>query len=348
MKKFAQMMSMALVAVLLGTLAVGVAGAQDEVVFVLGVDQEPPLLSPLNSLVQGGALEPFYARNVWDWDTDRNIYPIMVEEIPSIENGMVTENEQGNTVVTYKLREGMRWSDGEPITSADCEFGHLLYTDPSTSANIGRADYANAVESFVVIDDLTFQLVYGQPYPDYAANEFASARCRYPNHVLRPILEAEGSLDSASYFTDGVGVVGYGPYRLVEWNKGQSIVFEKNEFWDGQEPAIDRLIIRYIFETAQMKNAMETGEIDLAYLIADPQLPEYEAIPGVVTWNVPAVLADAVWVNTAEPGHPALHDVRVREAIAHAMDRPAMAEGVIGPGTLVPLSWYPPSLWYEG
>ncbi len=348
MRKCFRFLSLGLIAVLLGTLAIGAVGAQDETVLVLGVDQEPERLSPLNSLVQGGALEQFYARNVWDWDTERNIYPIMVEEIPTIENGMVTENEAGNTVVTYKLREGMRWSDGEPITSADCEFGHLVYTDSSTSANIGRADYAGAVESFEVIDDLTFNVVYAQPYPDYASNEFSNARCRYPNHILRPILEADGSLDQTSYFTAGEGVVGYGPYRLAEWDKGQSITFEKNEFWDGQEPAIDRIIIRYIFETAQMRNAMETSEIDLTYLIADPQLPEYEAIPGVAVWNVPAVLADAVWVNTAEPGHPALHDVRVREAIAYALDRPAMADGIIGAGTLVPLSWYPPSLWYDG
>lgn len=348
MRNFARVLGLGLIIVLLGTLAIGVAGAQDEVVLVLGVDQEPERLSPLNSLVQGGALEAFYARNVWDWDTERNIYPIMVEEIPSVDNGMITENEAGNTVVTYKLREGMLWSDGEPITSADCEFGHLLYTDASTSANIGRAEYANSVESFEVIDDLTFNIVYNQPFPDYAATEFANARCRYPNHVLRPILEADGNIDQTSYFTDGEGVVGYGPYRLAEWNKGESIVFEKNEFWDGQEPAIDRVIIRYIFETAQMQNAFATGEIDLTYLFADPQVPEYEGVPGAVIWSVPAVLADALWVNTAAPGHPALHDVRVREAIAYALDRPAMAEGIIGAGTQVPLSWYPPALTFEG
>ncbi len=348
MRKLTQILGIALVAMLLSSMVIGVVGAQDENVFVLGVDQEPERLSPLNSLVQGGALEGFYARNVWDWDTERNIYPIMVEEIPSIENGMVTENEAGNTVVTYKLREGMLWSDGEPITSADCEFGHMLFTDVTTSANIGRADYPNVVEAFEVVDDLTFNLVYNQPFPDFAASETANARCKYPKHVLEPIIEADGNLDSSPYFTDGVGVVGYAPYTLTEWSKGQSITFEKNENWDGQEPALDRVIIRYIFETAQMQNAMQTGEIDMAYLFGDPEVEIYSAMPGITTWNVPAVLADALWVNTTEPGHPALSDVNVREAIAYALDRPAMAEGIIGPGTTVPLSWYPSSLWYEG
>lgn len=347
MTKSLHILSLMLVVVLLGTLTI-VASAQEEVILVLGVDQEPERLSPLNNLVQGGALEYFYARNVWDWTTEREIYPIMVEEIPSIDNGLVTENEAGNTVVTYKLREGMLWSDGEPVTSADCEFGHLLFTDSSTSANIGRADYPSVIEAFEVVDDLTFNIVYNQPFPDFASTETAQARCKYPKHVLGPVIEADGSLDQSSYFTDGDGVVGYGPYRLAEWNKGESIVFEKNEYWDGEEAAIDRIIIRYIFETAQMQNAMQTGEIDMAYLFGDPEVPQYEAMEGVGVWNVPAVLADAVWVNTTAPGHPALSDVRVREAIAYAMDRPAMADGIIGPGTTVPLSWYPQPLWYDG
>ena len=325
----------------------GVLAQDDEVVIVIGWEQEPAKLRPLNSLVYGGLIENFHVRNVWDWDVNREIYPIMVEEIPSFENGLVTINEDGDTVVRYVLREGMLWSDGEPVTSADCAFGHLIYTDQTTSANIGRAEYSTSVKDLVVVDDLNFDMIYNGPFPDYAASEFENARCMYPEHVLGPILEAEGTLDQTDYF-DGVGVVGYGPYRLVEWTKGQRIVFERNEFWDGQEPAIDRVILRMIPESAQMLNAMATGEIDYVFGWPGTLVDQYEEIEGVQTWTTPAVLADAIWVNTAAPGHPALHDVRVREAIAYALDRPAMAEGILGPGITVPLSWYPPNLWIEG
>src|SRR5690606_27669518 len=113
-------------------------------------------------------------------------------------------------------------------------------------------------------------LVYNQPFPDFAATETANARCRYPAHVFEPIIEADGNLDSSSYFTDGVGVVGYGPYTLTEWAKGQSITFEKNENCGGEEPAWDRSNVRYEFASAQMQNAMLTGGIGMGYLFGVP------------------------------------------------------------------------------
>jgi len=346
MKRFISLVVLAALLVSM-LVAVGAVTAQDdEVVIVVGWEQEPAKLYPLNSLVFGLLLEQFYTRQVWDWDENREIYPIMVEEIPSFENGLVEINDEGDTVVTYNLREGMLWSDGEPVTSADCAFGHRIFKDPSASAQIGRAAYDSVVKDLIVIDELSFQLVYDGSFPDFAASEDQSARCHYPAHVLEPILEADGSLDETDYF-DGVGVVGYAPFRLVEWNKGESIIFEKNEFWDGEEPKVDRIILRMIFESAQMVNAMETGEIDYSFGWPATLRNQYNEIPGVETWATDSVLADALWVNTAAPGHPALHDVRVREAIAHALDRPAMAAGIIGEGVTVPLSWYPSVLWAE-
>ena len=120
--------------------------AQDETVIVIGWEQEPDILEPLSNSTFSGLLNDFYARYAWDWDTDYNVYPILVEEILTVENGLVVTDDAGNTVVTYKIKPGLLWSDGQPITADDFLLGHRIYSDPSTGT-ISRANYPNAVAS---------------------------------------------------------------------------------------------------------------------------------------------------------------------------------------------------------
>jgi peptide/nickel transport system substrate-binding protein len=322
------------------SLVVGVVNAQDEKVLVIGWDQEPGQLNPLIAMVQATNLEEFYARDVWNWDFDRNIYPVMVQEIPTIENGLVTTTDAGNTVVTYKLRPDMKWSDGEPITADDCLFWHKIHMDASTSVNFTRGNYPNYVEGMEKIDDLTFVLTYNRPVPDYLTDTSLYARCSYPAHILQPVLDAEGTIDRAPYFT-GQGTVGYGPYVLESWTVGDNITFVRNQYWDGQAPEIDKIIIKFIPDSAQMENALSTGEIDLSFLWAETQLESYSNMPGVTIWSEPGVLSDALWFNMTDKAHPALQDVKVRQAIGYALDRRAMADGLAG-GADLPKAW-----WFE-
>lgn len=331
-----------MVLLLLLSLAVGITTAQDDSVIVIGWEQEPPALYPLNNLAFSSLLEDFYAREVWEWDVNRQIFPIMVEELPSFENGMVTTLDNGNTQVTYKLREGLKWSDGEPITSADCELYNRLYTDRTTSANIPRGVYPDVVESFEIVDDQTFTLTYNRPWPDYLVSGYN--RCNYPAHIFNPILEAEGNIDNAPQLISGENVVGYGPYVFQDWSVGESITFVENPNWDGQAPAIKTIILKPIADASQMRSALETGEIDLAFNWAQNLAPDYQAISGIEVWSTPGVFGDAVWVNMYD-GHPALQDLNVRKAIGYAMDRQTMADGLVAPGTEIPKSWYS-SLWW--
>jgi len=337
MKRFTRLMGLGMVFVLMLALIGSVAHAQEPVTIVIGWDQEPGQLYPMVNMVQSGNMEEFYARDVWDWDQDNNIYPVMVEEIPTIENGDVTTNDAGNTVVTYKLRHDMVWSDGEPITSADCAFWHEISMDPGKSANYTRGNYPSVVESMEVVDDYTFTLTYNQPWPDYLNDSYA--RCSYPAHILQPILERDGNIDGAPQW-HGEGVVGYGPYVLTEWVVGDHVTFDRNPNWDGQSPAIDRVILKFIPDSAQMQSALENGEIDLAFLWDDSLVSSYSALPGVTVWSDPWVINDAVWINVSGKGHPALSDINVRQALFYALDRRAMADGLVGPDTVVPDVWW--------
>lgn len=339
----------------LSILILAIAGsvvAQDETVIVIGWEQEPDVLYPLSNSTFSSLLDSFYSRKVWDWDGDYNIFPILVEEIPTVDNGLVTQDEDGNTVVTYNLREGILWSDGEPITADDALFGHYLFTDISTGT-IARGLYATAVKSVEKIDDYTVVQTFNGVFPDYVSDE-VYLRVSYPEHVLRPLLEANnGTIDGLPYFTRAEGVVGYGPYVFESWNLGESITFVKNEYWDGHAPAIDRVIIRFVTETAQLQNALENGEIDFAFNFPQQLVESYGAIPGVELWNTGSVYDDALWFNVKEDGtqHPALHDINVRKAIVHAINRVENTAAIIGDGTEVPrardaITWQPDDLTF--
>ncbi len=337
-------------------LALSTAIAQEESVLVIGFEQEGPNLAPLNTLVYGNLPDSFFARDLWEWDTNRQIFPQIAAEIPEAET-----TEDGNTRVVVTLQEGLLWSDGTPITSADCEVWHRIRSDVSTSANVSRANYPDLAIDFEVIDDLTFAITYQGVFPDYlAANE--KPECRYPAHIFEPMLADGGTLEDSAYFTGGESfevansdvtsiAVGYGPYVLSEWNIGESMVYNANPQWQGEAPDFDRVVVVFITDDTQMRNAMSTGEIDVSFGWSDDLQSEYSAIDGVEIFPAQGVFTDALWIRSGEQGviegngSVALLDPLVRQAIAHAIDRITLAEQLIGPGIAVPTSWYPNTLW---
>lgn len=349
-------LSLMLVAALTMFGVFAVAAQDDEQVLVIGVEQEPPNLRPLNTLTFSGVIESMYARDLWEWDVERNIYPVMVTEIPTPDNGRVVTTEEGNTAVTMTLREGMLWSDGTPITAADCEVWHRVRSDRGTSDSVARYNYPDAVASFELAEDdpLSFTITYNGTFPDYLTSN-DKPECLYPAHVFEPILEA-GKLEDSSYFVgggdfDGVATVAYGPYVLESWEIGSGMTMVANPLWDGQAPYYDRIELNFITDSTQMRNALETGEIDVAFNWSDDLQADYAAIDGVETFAVPGVYSDALWIRSGEIGNSddhggtALQDPLVRQAIAHAVDRVTLAEALVGPGIEVPTSWYPSALW---
>jgi len=348
MKKFTRFMILGLVLVMALSLGLATVTAQDDTVLVFGWEQEPSQLQPVADMTFSSLMAQFYQRDVWNWDRENTIFPVMVTEIPSFENGMVATLENGNTQVTYHLREGMVWSDGEPITSADCQWYHDRVMMVPESGAIQRANYPDVVESHAVVDDYTFVITYNRPWPDFLVDSYAT--CAYPQHVYEPALDEQGVFDTIPYVlpTGVAGAVGYAPYVFENWDVGSQVTFVKNANWDGQEPYFDRLVLRFIPESAQMLSALEVGEIDIAYNFPDDQVEGYSALEGVEVFSTPGVYGDAVWMNYGnnEPGS-AMEDVNVRMAIVHAIDRVSLAEELVGPGTGVPRNWVAAQFWPE-
>ncbi len=142
---------------------------------------------------------------------------------------------------------------------------------------------------------------------------------------------------------------------IESWTPGESVIFVKNQNWVGEAPVIDRVIISFITEIAQLKNALETGEIDLAFNFPDNLAPDYKAIEGIEVWNTLSVYDDALWFNIDPEGtqNPALKDINVRKALIHAIDRETITASIVGEGVPVPRTfdsfrWQPDELEYLG
>jgi peptide/nickel transport system substrate-binding protein len=258
--------------------------------------------------------------NVWAWHFDENdeAVPVLVTEIPSEENGGISED--GRTL-TFRLRDDIVWSDGTPITSDDFLFTVEMFLDPN---NIVQTTYPyDVIETIEAPDPQTVVVTTTEPFAPWLAWMWRSI---LPAHVLRPVFEAEGTLDNAAW--NLAPDVSVGPYRFDEWESGSFARFVRNENWFGETPKIDEIFIRFVPDDAAQTAALQTGEADLGTFIAYSDVPTLEAAD-ITILSVPSGYNEGWFFYFGENGHPALQDLKVREAIAMALDREALSRDLL-------------------
>jgi peptide/nickel transport system substrate-binding protein len=257
---------------------------------------------------------------VWAWHFDENneAFPVLLTEMPTTENGGISED---GTVLTFKLRDDIIWSDGTPITADDFIFTYEMDVDPN---NAVTSTYPyDQVVSAEAPDERTVILTFEEPFVPWAATFW---RGILPAHVLRPVYEADGTLDNAEW--NLAPTVGAGPYVFAEWESGSFARFVANENYWGEKPKIDEIFIRFVPDDAAQTAALQTGDGDLGTFIAYSDIPTLEAA-GVNVISVPSGFNEGWYFYFGEEGHPALQDVRVRQAIALGLDRATLNEDLL-------------------
>jgi peptide/nickel transport system substrate-binding protein len=246
----------------------------------------------------------------WVFDVENNPQPVLVTEIPSIENGGISED---GSVITIKLRDDIVWSDNTPITSADFLFTYEMVTNPN---NIVVSAYPyDLITKVETPDELTVVATFEEAFVPWMANLW---RWVLPKHVLQPVFDAEGTIDSAPW--NLAPTVGAGPYVFAEWESGSYARFVRNDNYYDTPTKIDEIFFRFVPDDASQVAALRTGDGDLGTFISQADFPTLEEA-GV---NVIAVVSgyDEGWfIYQGEEAHPALSDVRVRQAIAYCFDR---------------------------
>ncbi|MBP6786945.1 MAG: peptide ABC transporter substrate-binding protein [Candidatus Promineofilum sp.] len=284
--------------------------------------QEFDTLSPLYTSMWFSTIT-YSLWNTWAWNFDENLEPIpvLVTEIPSAENGGISED--GRTL-TFRLRDDIVWSDGEPITADDFIFTYEMNVAPGNT--VSSTYPYDQVETIETPDAQTVVVTFTEPFAPWLATLWHSI---LPAHVLRPVFEADGTLDEAEW--NLAPTVSVGPYRFEEWESGSYARFVKNENWWGPEPEIDEIFFRFVPDDASQVAALQNGEGDVGTFIAYSDVPTLQDA-GVNIMTVPSGYYEGIFFFLGDdtiPGHPALQDERVRQAIAMALDRETLNQDLL-------------------
>ena len=247
----------------------------------------------------------------WDYDSQNKPRPVLVKEIPSTQNGGISAD---NKVITLKLREDITWSDGTPITAQDFAFTYQMANDIQ---NMSILPYPyNKISQLDTPDDHTVVMTFSEPFIAWEATLWHGL---LPAHILKPVYEQEQTLDAAAW--NLAPTVGCGPFVFTEWVENDHVRFVRNEnYWLGK-PNIDEIYIRFAADDAAQKEALLNGQGDLGTFIAFSDAPSLESA-GLKIASAFSGYNEG-WIFYLNPyyGHPALLDIRVRQAIAMALDR---------------------------
>jgi len=221
------------------------------------------------------------------------------------------------TRLRFTLREGVTFHDGTPFNADAVKYtwDRATNNDPP-----GRwRSLASAVEGVEVVDEYTVDMV--------AKAEFGplllTAAMPFTGIVSPAAVEALGS----DAFTRAP--VGTGPFKFVEWRANDRIILEANDdYWRGR-PALDQVIFRTVPEEGARMLSLRTGEADMVLLPTPSDLPELEANPDFIVEGAPGVGIFYLAFNLERPN---VADVRVRQAVAHAIDRELIVDAILEGG----------------
>ncbi|MGD9902552.1 MAG: peptide ABC transporter substrate-binding protein [Vicinamibacterales bacterium] len=332
-----------LAALLLFSMATGCSGPSDRATtrpaasrptdrLVVGYDREPDTLNRFSTHILED-IETCVVEGLVTTDEKMTIVPLLAASIPTLENGDVVLRQDGGMDVTWRLRPGIRWHDGTPHTSADVKFTVEAINSPAY--NPESTDGFDRITSVDTPDPLTAVLHYKEVYAPY---QLQFMRGTLPRHVL------EGrDIDTATDYNRAP--LGTGPYKVAEWKSGEFIRLEAvPDYWQGDGlPRITTIVFRFIANTNTRINQLKSGEVDMVVMFPWDKHREVAAIPGVTVHRTDGNGYEHVTLN--QRAFPAFADVRVRQALTHAVDRELITttilEGLapITHGPVQPVSW---------
>ena len=272
------------------------------------------------------------------YDKNGELIPFLAAEVPTLENGGIAKDGKS---VTWKLKEGIKWSDGTPFTAADVVFTYQFITNPKVAA-ISAGVY-DTVENVEAIDDYTVKVNFKEVNPAWSRPFVGVPGMILPRHKFE---QYNGS--NAREATANLKPVGTGPYLAVEFKPGDTVVYEPNPYYrEADKPFFKRVELKGGGDSASAARAvLQTGDADFAWNIqVEPQvLQQLEAAGKGKIVSIFGPQVERILLNQTNPNkataegerssvkfpHPFFTDKKVRKAFNLAIDRETIATQLYG------------------
>jgi peptide/nickel transport system substrate-binding protein len=233
-------------------------------------------------------------------------------------------------VVTYTINPQAVWSDHQPITSADFQYTWqqvVSATEPIDKTGYSQIESINTSQPFAAV------VTFSKPYAGWKTL-FGGSYAVLPSHLLATANRTQAM--SAGYKFSG------GPWQLDHWTKGSEIKLVANPAYWGKRPNLDSVTFKLVSDLATEEQGLSSGQMAAAYPQAQFEVGMLKAKPATTVDAVAGASIEALWFNTQKAP---LDHVPVRQALAYATDRDALAVQVLGavsPGVKALQSFYTP------
>jgi peptide/nickel transport system substrate-binding protein len=243
--------------------------------------------------------------------------PVLATSVPTLANGGVTLEPGGGMLVAFDLQEQAAWSDGVPLTCDDVRFTWKTVMDPkmqiATRLGWEHIDAVDCPSAHSV------RIHFSTRYAPYLSRILATPPM--PEHALR-----HANFNTA--WNDRIDVSS-GPYVFDSWQRGVRLTLTRNpHYWRaGHQAHADRIVFRFVKDANTLKMQLRMQEADVAFIPADTNLEaELKATPDVRYQILPGAVMELLVMRTTR--WP-LDDVRVRQALAHAIDREMITKVIL-------------------
>lgn len=293
----------------------------------IALSSEPDTLNPyLASQRAAGEVHVFIIEGLLSVNEKGEFFPALATEVPTKDNGGVSAD---GLTITYHLKPGVTWSDGQPFTCDDVKFTWEAVTDPKSGA-VAASDY-RTVESVSCPDPLTAVVKFKSFYAPYLVPFWAIL----PRH-------ATGDPASMTKWDFNRKPIGTGPFRISEWQTGDHITLVRNENYRDAaagKPYLDSVIIRFVPSREVALQLLQTGDVTVVSDVVEENLPQLTKMSNVLIESAPSPRSERLLLNLGDPTvdaanpidqhHPILTDARVREAMELAINKQEIVDKLL-------------------
>ena len=301
--------------------------------------QAPTILNPhLSTGFKDSEASRITLEPLATYDTNGQLVLFLAAEIPTQENGGIAADGKS---VTWKLKKNVKWSDGEPFTAADVVFTCQFIANREVGSTTGGT--YQIIKSIEALDDHTVKINFKDVTPGWFQVFVGAEGMILPRHAFAKFNGANARSAPANLMP-----IGTGPYRVVEFKPGDTVIYEPNpNFREQEKLAFKRIELKGGGDaTSAARAVLQTGDADYAYNLQVEAriLKELEAAGKGKVISDFGAQSERILINQTDPNkatpdgersslkfpHPFFTDKKVRQALSLAIDRDTIATQLYG------------------